>query len=153
VHQAPGLRIPLTLPDHPVHLPDALRAPTGLQGVPASNGSMPGYVPHFHQTVRSGPAARRRPHEQLGRRPAGGRARAQAAEEAVGLAFARKKLVAQEKKQKREQKDEAEKHLQMQRELARGPARAARARRARMRPAAHRFAYALRGGGSTRKQA
>lgn len=40
----------------------------------------------------------------------------------MGLAFSRKKLVAQEKKQKKEQRDEAEKHLQMQRELVRGHA-------------------------------
>ena len=39
----------------------------------------------------------------------------------MALAHSRKKLVAQDKKQKKEQKEEAEKHLQMQRELVRSP--------------------------------
>lgn len=39
----------------------------------------------------------------------------------MALAHSRKKLVAQDKKQKKEQKEEAEKHLQMQRELVCSP--------------------------------
>ena len=60
----------------------------------------------------SGSAAHKKEYEAL-------EARKGEADEKVSYAFSRKKAVAAEKRQKKEQKEEAEKHLRMQQELVR----------------------------------